>query len=44
MEKISLLLLSGLLACVFAVIFRDDKAYDAAYANLHKRCQELKEE
>jgi hypothetical protein len=41
MEKISLLLLGGLLACVFAVILRDDEAYDVAYASLHKKVQEM---
>lgn len=37
MEKISILLIAGLLACVLAVIARDDKAYEVAYDSLHKK-------
>lgn len=37
MEKISILLIAGLLACVLAVITRDDKAYEVAYDSLHKK-------
>jgi hypothetical protein len=37
MEKISMLLVAGLLACILAVIAKDDKAYEAAYDSLHKK-------
>jgi hypothetical protein len=37
MEKISMLLVAGLLACVFAVIMKNDKVYEAAYDSLHKK-------
>jgi hypothetical protein len=36
MSKLSFLLIAGLFACVLAVIFREDKAYDNAYERLHQ--------
>lgn len=37
MNKLSLILVAGLFACVLAVVFRDDSLYQIAYDNLHSR-------